>query len=165
MFESCSSYSLANYFFNELRPVSCSKWSQFRNWWFLKEWNLVPLLCFIAFTKLNLTRKCTGIYLTASKALETLTYILYLESLLQSTCVPDPLSWWYLCIHNVCALNSLFLPKGDYSFHCCEQPHIVQQQWLKNISWSLFLGIQLLRGIVKAGFLASLPAEHSLREF
>lgn len=56
-------------------------------------------------------------------ALEAFTYLLHPENSLQSIYVfPELLSWWYLCSHNECSLNSPFLPKGDFSILCCKQP-------------------------------------------
>lgn len=125
---------------NELYPLSCSKWSQFQNVWFLKEWNLILVLHFIASTKLNLTRKCTGI-LTVSSTWSLNILITSRKFITVHLFFPDLLSWWYLCLHNVCALSSLFLPKGDYSSHCCNQPlycvtGMTQKYLQESISWN-----------------------------
>lgn len=92
--------------------------------------------CFIASTKLNLKRQCTGNWQGIS--LEPITYLLNLESLLQFTYVFPGL---YLCNHNESGLSSSSLPKVDVSIHCYRQPPslviaVNQKRILESLSWN-----------------------------
>lgn len=93
------------------------------------------MLYFIASTKLHLTE---GAGNWQEVALEGFTHLLYLESLLQSISMFADL---YLCNRNECSLRSPFLPKGNFSIHCCKQPQYLaiamdQKYVQESLSWN-----------------------------